>query len=326
MNNSKVNLIGISGKIGSGKDTIANIIRYLILSKENPDYIKILSFGDFMELPEFNKRISSQDWEIKKFAYKIKDIVCLLINCTREDLENEVFKNLELGEEWWFYRFRQAIASATLDSRMQPVWQEYLVPYTGEKLKDNNGIYHPILKLTPRKLLQLIGTECGRNLIHPNIWVNSLFSEYRPIDQTYKYSSKPYNTGEFVPDKFIYPNWIITDLRFLNEATSIISRRGILIRIDMNLMFHTWCNIYGFIINNVRYISGRYSRIEFLKLLINIDSSRKDWCLREISKHQHESETALDNYDKFKYKIDNNGSIEELTAKVRIILEKENIL
>jgi len=155
----KSNLIGISGKIGSGKDTLGIVI----------------------------KNCADSGYEIKKFADKLKDIACLLIGCTRRQLENREFKETPLGEEW-----------------------------------DN---------LTPRKLLQLLGTECGREIIHPNIWVNALFADYVcdncgqqecPTDEE--------DTGQMIDSSF--PNWIITDVRFPNEAQAIKDRGGIMIRIE----------------------------------------------------------------------------------------------
>jgi hypothetical protein len=57
-------IIAINGKIGSGKDELGkNLIK---------------SFGS--------------DWEIKKFADKLKDVVCLLTGCTRNQLEDQKFK------------------------------------------------------------------------------------------------------------------------------------------------------------------------------------------------------------------------------------------
>jgi len=38
------------------------------------------------------------------------------------------------------------------------------------------------------------------------------------------------------------------------------------------------------------------------------------------------SETALDNYDKFDYVIDNNGTIEELIIKIKDVLIKEHFV
>ena len=34
--------------------------------------------------------------------------------------------------------------------------------------------------MTPRLLMQLIGTECGRQVIHPEVWVNSALSKADP--------------------------------------------------------------------------------------------------------------------------------------------------
>jgi hypothetical protein len=68
----------------------------------------------------------------------------------------------------------------------------------------------PELGMTVGELQQRVGTEVGR-AIHPDIWVHALF--------------KGWNR---------YPNehWIITDMRFPNEAHAVRSRGGFLIRID----------------------------------------------------------------------------------------------
>ena len=98
-------------------------------------------------------------FEIKKFADKLKDIVCLLIGCTRKELENPKFKEMELGEEWWYYKGEVGL-------------YPYDTPYEANKKL-------PLVKLTPRLLLQLLGTQCGRQIIHPNLWVLSLFADYQ---------------------------------------------------------------------------------------------------------------------------------------------------
>ena len=46
----------------------------------------------------------AQNWKIVKFADKLKDIVCLLIGCTRQQLECREFKEKELGEEWGVWK------------------------------------------------------------------------------------------------------------------------------------------------------------------------------------------------------------------------------
>jgi hypothetical protein len=65
-----------------------------------------------------------------------------------------------------------------------------------------------------RQVLQWVGTEAMRNCLHTNVWVNALFSEYKMGEN-----------GE-------YPNWIITDVRFPNEAEAIRDRGGVVIRVN----------------------------------------------------------------------------------------------
>lgn len=62
--------------------------------------------------------------------------------------------------------------------------------------------------LSPRILLQRLGTDAAR-YVHPDIWVNALFSKF-------KKKSK----------------WIITDIRFDNEVRAIQERGGIVIRVN----------------------------------------------------------------------------------------------
>ena len=203
-------IIGINGKIGSGKDTIGKIIQYLT----NPfDRDLKTSFNIDEDYSAGN------NWEIKKFADKLKDIVCILLNCTREQLENREFKEKELGKEWWYWKVYSDIRNDKFE----------LIPYNGEDgFYDRKSTYegHRLIKLTPRLLLQLLGTECGRQIIHPNIWINALMSEYKP-----KKSSIGINKWgkQTIVDK--YPNWVITDLRFPNELSRIKLHNGYLIKI-----------------------------------------------------------------------------------------------
>ena len=80
-------LISLSGRMNSGKDLVGKIIQYLT-SESNvyPFELKL----------DYSYR---SNWQIKKFADPLKDMVCILLGCTREQLENESFKSKELGEE-----------------------------------------------------------------------------------------------------------------------------------------------------------------------------------------------------------------------------------
>ena len=99
------NLIGISGKIGSGKDTMGSILQWIVTSKtgfgngtySNKECVEWLN-GKY---PGDTSIQSISEYQIKKFADKLKDMVCILLGCTREQLEDREFKEKDLGEEWW---------------------------------------------------------------------------------------------------------------------------------------------------------------------------------------------------------------------------------
>tara|TARA_R110002020_G_scaffold380110_1_gene591298 strand:+ start:38 stop:904 length:867 start_codon:yes stop_codon:yes gene_type:complete len=282
----KNNLIGISGKIGSGKDTVGKVLQWLN-DQDGQAYIGNEPFGEPATTQDCVEFINSGDnlifgdetsIEIKKFADKLKDMVCLLIGCTREQLEDREFKEKELGEEWWYYEEKT---------------YNLLYPYNySPKYFLNTGEYE-LVKLTPRKLLQLLGTECGRQIIHPNIWVNALFADYEPSFTPCKQWRKDRESinclcggvnamGEnkgitHCESEGSLPNWIITDVRFPNEAQAIKDRGGIVIRVN---------------------------RLEVDKFTTNFPQTL------------HPSETALDDYE-FDHVIDNNGSIEDLVEKVK---------
>ncbi len=152
--NKKMPLIGISGKAGAGKDLVGVIIQYLV---HTTGIINMEYWEDFKNKSTFNQIVFSQ-YVIKKFADKLKTIVCLLIGCTREQLEDREFKEKELGEEWWYYKGRN----------------NSLIPYNQTSKRSTEDLIKP----TPRLLLQLIGTDLFRNQLHPNTWVNASFANY----------------------------------------------------------------------------------------------------------------------------------------------------
>lgn len=275
-------IIAINGKIGSGKDTVGKIIQYIT---DGHDVIE--------SFETWNKRDIKHKWEIKKFADTLKDIVCLLIGCTREQLEDHEFKDTELGEEWIRYAYADGhydfYQNGKTHKRMHSVFCDKEKYEEERRINWQTAYRNP---LTPRLLLQLLGTECGRNIIHPNIWVNALFADYNcnhckqnPCEIEHK------NLLGMKPN---YPNWIITDMRFPNELKAVKDKGGISIRVNKP------CEECGV--------------IEGHKMI-----------LHKIKPSEHESETALDNAD-FDYVIENNGTIEKLIEKVKEILIKEKIL
>ena len=276
-----MSIISISGKKTVGKNTIAKIINQLTNNK----------------------------YEEKCFADKLKDIICLLIGYFREQLEDESFKSKELGEEWWYWYMER-------DGGYSPIILDYLTT-TKKQLKNYEGL--ELIKPTPRFLMQYVGTNLFRNQLHPQIWVNSLMSEYKPYPKGTAHNLKDWselyrhtsckNCGKSylgwkrqslckkcIEDNSVqfYPNWIITDYRFPNELEAVKKRGGITIRVNRP------CNICGG--------SGYH------KMSCPVSKSG-----------EHYSEIALDSAA-FDYVVNNDSDIESLIEKVRKILVTEKII
>ena len=188
-------IIGINGYSGSGKDTIGAIIQYI----QSPDIGNITIEDVCKDYKKYEPILDEQsDWEIRKFAGKLKDIASHLTGIDIEDFEDEKFKKTNLGHEWW----------TTCEEGHQP--------------------------MTVRDFLQKLGTDALRNGLHPNIWVNALMADYKPINGSYPlikgFGTKEEWNKEYVAP--IYPNWIITDVRFPNEAKAIKDKGGVIVRVD----------------------------------------------------------------------------------------------
>lgn len=83
------------------------------------------------------------------------------------------------------------------DTDMSRAWREQVDPYWSEVIGR---------EITPRLALQLFGTECIRNVFHPNVWSASLVKRTR-LDT------------------------VVTDCRFRNEINAIRDAGGIVIRV-----------------------------------------------------------------------------------------------
>jgi len=93
---------------------------------------------------------------------------------------------------------RQMLEGATPESR---AWREQPDEWWSEKLGR---------EFSPRLALQLMGTEAGRDVFHPDLWVHTVL---RRCEQA------PYN------------NYVIADVRFPNEINAIVKSGGKVIRV-----------------------------------------------------------------------------------------------
>lgn len=73
-----------------------------------------------------------------------------------------------------------------------------------------------------RRLIQTLGTDCGRAILGESVWVNATMDSY---DDMGKFDFSNWKRIET-------HNWVIHDVRFPNEAQAIIDRGGKIIRIN----------------------------------------------------------------------------------------------
>lgn len=225
-------IIGVSGKINSGKDTVGAIIQYLVdyngFEYKHP--ITEKDFNDYVKCKHF----LNSNWTIVKFADKLKDIVCILLGCTREQLEDREFKETKLGEEWTKYAVADGFSKKYIGNGDfgEPVMNSKQC--SKEEYEEHYRINWQTAyktEYTPRILLQYIGTDLFRKLIHENVWVNATMIDY-------KFNCRPIylEPQRFEPDLIAIEEskWIITDVRFPNEADAIKQRKGINIRLQRN--------------------------------------------------------------------------------------------
>ena len=193
------NLIGLSGKLNSGKDTVGQLIMMHVALNECPSLKK--SKNNIQELlsnweDESWMFRDCSEYQIKKFAYKLKQIISILTGIPILDLEKAEVKNSKVGEEW-----------------------AYLLWFNGKKFlrvnpnKWNDFEPHRLKNYTFREMLQYLGTELFREQLHEDVWVNAMFSDFKSNDS-------------------LNNKWIITDVRFPNEAEAIRKRNGLLIRVE----------------------------------------------------------------------------------------------
>jgi hypothetical protein len=134
------------------------------------------------------------NWQIKKFSGKLKKIASLLTGISPEKFEDQSFKESLLGPEW----------SNT---------------YLGASF--NVETKH----MSVREFLQKLGTDAVRNGLHNNAWVNALMADYLTEESVY-------DLGGGMKHVTPASKWIITDVRFPNEAQAIKDKGGVIVRID----------------------------------------------------------------------------------------------
>ena len=120
-------LIGISGKIGSGKDTTAELIQLVTTYGLNhlTEVRKVTP--RLMDIPDFKTyTLQNANWQIEKYAENLKLIASMLTGIPRKNFEDQEFKKTHLGPEWnniTVREFLQTLGTRALrDNLNENVW------------------------------------------------------------------------------------------------------------------------------------------------------------------------------------------------------------
>lgn len=339
-------IIGISGKIGSGKDTVANIITNLIADKLQRAETGEVNYYDYPA------NAAMCDWEVKRFAYKLKKIVAILTGCNVADLESQEFKSSYLPDIWnvreavldeisprqlcidlGFGDLFNPVGKALSKEAFQQFQEDKLKFY--KKAKEEGWSLTGRLftrgrtidkRFTYREVLQRVGTEAMRGQLHTQVWVNALFAEYRGyihfmcdrcgsddiedlVENHCPNCKGAESEGDITKVFQDPPNWLIADLRFPNELSAIKDRGGITLRVNRTLEHQ---------------VVARTNKKANATLFTEEDTDKSTFDkLRKFDNHP--SEIALDKAP-FDYVITNDGTLEELKEKVKQLLIELKLL
>lgn len=195
MSINKVSIVGIKGFKGSGKDTVASMISYILhdgIMKANYDTWLLYHKNGFVENDEI----------IIHFADKLKDDIAAFCNIDRKLLDRQDIK------EENYYNFKTGIVSTNIKDTDCVINTVLEYDNLSTLLLLNNNVSIKI-----RTLLQYYGT----NVIRNHFW-HEAFAHYT-INKAFDIRNK---LGQC----------IIADARFDNERKAIKDCGGMIIRVD----------------------------------------------------------------------------------------------
>lgn len=145
----------MSGLKNVGKDTSANMLRYLL---NTPSFLHFYwIYKHFNFLGNFGK------WKVTSFAKPLKEVLAIILGVPVEKFEDRDFK------ENYCVDFNTSKIYKCTDSNVRLLSDKNL-----SKLIESNS-YHIIKThtLTIRQCLQYIGTQICREFISDKIWINT---------------------------------------------------------------------------------------------------------------------------------------------------------
>ena len=211
-------LIGLSFRNNKNTDKIAKIIQGIDwyynndknLQKRHPDILTWMNGcleGTYQQY---------SNWKIKSITDKLREISSILLGCTKKDLQNTEFLSKLVDPDWWHLNVQGEIRNRK-------------IPYTSEEKYAFKRKNYKTIRYNYLAIINMIRNSLAE--IHPNFWINALFSDYQPTHLSEGWVPSYYDPDNIdckPPAEGIYPDWIIKDCNF-NAIQKEVFRRGIII-------------------------------------------------------------------------------------------------
>ena len=203
MSINKVSIVGIKGFKGSGKDTVASMISYILhdgIMKATYDKWLFFHKNGFVENNEI----------IIHFADKLKDDIAGFCNIDRKLLDKQEIK------ENYYYNFKTGIVSTNIKEVLYVIdnWNDAILKY--DDLASYLVLYSNNVSIKIRVLLQYYGT----NIIRNHFWKEAFIR---------------YTMNKAFDIRNSKGQCIIADARFEDECMAVKYYGGKIIRVDRRI-------------------------------------------------------------------------------------------
>jgi len=183
-------IIGIGGVKGSGKDTFASMINYIVAKGITSADYKDWSLNRLKYDIKYAERITH-------FADPLKDCLSIMFGIPRKYFDSREHKD----DMYWSISGKRFIKEG--DVRLGHTYIitiDLLKHFTLSELIEQHSHLVVVIKL--RTLMQYVGTEIGKNMLHKLLWVMSTISKAADIAEKHKIC-------------------IIPDMRFSDEHAAV---------------------------------------------------------------------------------------------------------
>lgn len=143
-------IISIQGNKGSGKDSVATFLKYLL---EMPSWLHNYEFANSVNFYSLNNK-----WYITRYAEKLKEVLAIILNVPIYKFEDRDFK------ENSYYSFRDHCFTDTPRILSD-------VNFNRQLKKGNLDIFTEY-DLSIRQILQAFGTDLMRRYLGDKLWIN----------------------------------------------------------------------------------------------------------------------------------------------------------